>query len=1062
MLNTDTRWFTNEPEQTLIDRLSIKLKKDVQFFDVLVGYFRVTGFYNIFQSLEDVEKFRILVGLGVDRNTVEFINQSNEKTEIMDLSIDGQKNILKQTLDKEFANSEDSKDVEDGVKTFIEWLKCGKLEMRMYNKRPCHAKVYIMRKDPAKDMETFGSVITGSSNFSASGFEHNIEFNVELKDYPDVKFALDKFEEMWEDGIPVSDDFINEIYTRTWIRDNITPYEIYLKTLYEFFKEKLDSGTDPDITRWLPTGYMKLQYQIDAVLQAKKTLEAYNGVFIADVVGLGKTYICAMLAKALGSTGKKLIICPPTLKDYWEEVLLEFGVAAKVESLGKLDSLVEKMENKNIEYDFIFIDEAHRFRNQNTHGFELLHQICKDKKVILISATPMNNYTNDIEGLLYLFQPKHNSTIMPNHPDLEKYFSNLRGKLNRFEKGTPAYMIQLTKNAEMIRDDILRNVMIRRTRSEISEFYAEDLKRQNLVFPKAGSPIRIVYEFDEDTNEAFQKTITIIKDLKYARYQPLTYLRNTEGLNELMTGQRNVAGFMKAILVKRLESSFYAFRNSLSRFIESYEKFIEMYEKGDVYISKKIDIYDLLDNGDDEKLLRLVSEGFIQQYRKTDFVPAFYDDLEDDLSDLKKLQNYWNRITADPKLEEFLKKLHEDEIMKQNKKKIIFTESKETAEYLYNHLRQYYGDRVVWYSSESEASTKIRIENSFNPQGYKKEKDCYDLLITTDVLSEGVNLHLSNMLINYDLPWNPTRIMQRVGRVNRVGSKFSRIYTFNFFPTAENDRALPLTDRIMSKLQAFNDMLGADAQYLTEKDEVTPQKLFDELNADLDDEDGEGTNPELKYLAIIRKIRDEQPELFNRVKSLPKKSRSARKNPLKEKDSTISFIRRGALKTFFLSDAEETTQLSFMQAVRCFECKPEESQITLGNDFFSFLNKNKSAFDRMLIKDEIVTSEKKNGSGNDASILRTLRAIRSSGQLTDLQESDADIIIDLFEKGEIPAATAKTIASELKKAETNVDAFNCIKTNIPASYIISALHAKIDQNDRVQKEIILSEWLDEA
>ena len=148
--------------------------------------------------------------------------------------------------------------------------------------------------------------------------------------------ALERFEELWQDGIPINQTYIETIEHNTWLRNDITPYEIYLKTLYEFFREEINSDKDELVKNMLPPGYMRLQYQIDAVVQAKKTLQAYNGVFIADVVGLGKTYICAMLAKNLAK-GKKLIICPPVLVNYWEEVLLEFDIAAKVVSLGKLD-----------------------------------------------------------------------------------------------------------------------------------------------------------------------------------------------------------------------------------------------------------------------------------------------------------------------------------------------------------------------------------------------------------------------------------------------------------------------------------------------------------------------------------------------------------------------------------------------------------------------------------------------------------------------------------------------------------------------------------------------------
>ena len=254
---------------------------------------------------------------------------------------------------------------------------------------------------------------------------------------------------------------------------------------------------------------MQLQYQLDAVVEAEKKLEAYGGVFISDVVGLGKTYICAMLAKKV-KKGKKLFICPPVLVDYWQSVLRDFDVAARVESLGKLDKLIEEGID---DYKYVFIDEAHRFRNEDTSSFRLLHEICYGKKVVLVSATPINNYSSDIENQIYLFQPKHNSTIMPYTKNLEGFFRGLRSKLTKKEKGSPEYTEQTRLNSEEIRDKLLRNIMIRRTRREITEFYADDLRRQGLTFPKLGTPEQIVYSFDDKVDEVFNNTMQAIRSL---------------------------------------------------------------------------------------------------------------------------------------------------------------------------------------------------------------------------------------------------------------------------------------------------------------------------------------------------------------------------------------------------------------------------------------------------------------------------------------------------------------------------------------------------------------------
>jgi hypothetical protein len=601
--HNDLTFFTNEPERNLYERFNKILNSNIQFFDILVGYFRTSGFYMLYPAMKNIEKIRILVGLSVDWKTIEIIKQAKGETSIETLSHKEAKEVFSKFLENEFGVSEDTYEVEKGVQTFVEWLKSGKIEMRMYPDASIHAKVYIMRKNLSKVPDQFGSVITGSSNFSMAGLKNNLEFNVELKDSRDVQFALDRFEELWRRSVDISEIYIKTVKNKTWLRDDISPYELYLKTLYEYFKEEINQDKNDMSDELLPEGFMKLQYQLDAVIQAKKILEAHNGVFISDVVGLGKTYICAMLAKSL-KKGKKLVICPPVLVDYWKNVMLEFDVAATVESLGKLDRLIETGVDN---YEYVFVDEAHRFRNQDTESFKLLHQICFNKKVILISATPQNNYSRDIENQIYLFQPKHNSTIIPNIKNLEAFFGRLEAALKKTEKGSPEYLECLRRNSEIIRDKVLRHIMIRRTRKEIVQYYAEDLKKQGLKFPELGMPEKIIYSFDDKIDDVFNKTIGIIKTLDYARYAPLTYLKNADKkYASMMVAQRNMSGFMKSILVKRLESSFYAFKMTLTRFINSYERFIEMCEQGDVYISKKVNVYDLLDNGDDDKLMELV------------------------------------------------------------------------------------------------------------------------------------------------------------------------------------------------------------------------------------------------------------------------------------------------------------------------------------------------------------------------------------------------------------------------------------------------------------------------
>ncbi|MBD3341716.1 MAG: helicase, partial [Candidatus Lokiarchaeota archaeon] len=285
--DTDLTFFTNEPNATLLDRFLDTLKY-VRYFDVLVGYFRTSGFFQLYKSFEKIEKIRILVGLNLDRKAFQIIEKSKSQTSLDFETHVNIKTIYGNELVKEVENSEDDKIVEDGILKFIEYLKKGKIEIKAHPSRNIHAKVYISRYH--EEDRDFGDVITGSSNFSESGFVANREFNVQLKNSIDVKFALEQFEILWNEAVDVSDHCVETVNKRTYLNDTITPYELYLKFLYEYFKEDL-SIDDQLFYKNFPHGFMELKYQEQAVINAKKILDEYGGVFLADVVGLGKTYI---------------------------------------------------------------------------------------------------------------------------------------------------------------------------------------------------------------------------------------------------------------------------------------------------------------------------------------------------------------------------------------------------------------------------------------------------------------------------------------------------------------------------------------------------------------------------------------------------------------------------------------------------------------------------------------------------------------------------------------------------------------------------------------------------
>lgn len=1065
MSNNDLTFFTNEPERNLYDRFAKILNKNTQFFDVLVGYFRASGFYLMQDALEKVEKTRILIGINTDKQIVNMFEEA--QGEIKELSLSNKEAIdeYKKELEKEFEKSDDTEKIENGVNKFVSLIKEGKLEIRIYTNQPIHAKIYVMRD--FKDSPDFGRVITGSSNFSKSGLVNNLEFNVELKNSADVQFALEKFEELWKESVEINQECVDTIENKTWIKSDITPYEMYVKFLYEYFKEEINDDlidSNKDSSKFYPDGFVPLQYQKDAVIQAKRILEKHNGIFISDVVGLGKTYICAMLGQELD--GRSLFLCPPVLVDYWDRVLSDFGVRGyKVESEGKLDKIIEEGSEK---YKYVFVDESHRFRNAETEQYRQLHEICVGKKVILISATPQNNYNTDIANQLYLFQSKNKSTIV-NARNLELFFDNLRKQVKQYEKNTDEYKQAIKETSEAIRDKVLREVMIRRTRTEIQETYADDLKKQGLKFPKVSDPRKLIYKFSEDTEGVFETTIKKITELNYSRYKPLTYVKEsklTPSQRTLLTGQTNMGGFMKGILVKRLENSKYAFEMTLNRFIDSYNEFIKMYkETGVIWISKKLNVTELLDSDDLEKLEQAVKNEDAFKFEVKDFNSEFIIDLEKDLAILQNLKYIWNTVKTDDKLEYFIDELKINKDLKHNKL-IIFTESKETAEYLRDNIQDRLKENVLMFSGSMPDSIRTSIRANFDPNYNKdRQRNDYRILVTTDVLAEGMNLHRSNVIINYDLPWNPTKIMQRVGRINRVGTKYDEIFVYNFFPTSKSNEQMSLEENIITKMQMFHDILGEDSKFLTEDEEVTTHELFKRMTTKIEDEDTE-ISSELSYLKAIRDIRDKDKELFDKVKNYPKKIKIGRKKE-EDTDGLVTFFRKGYLKKFYISNSEETKELTFEQAIDYVKATKTERSAKIRNDYYDLLKSNKIAFEESEKEENSndTMSVNKRGSSNAKNIIKILKeCLKIDSMFTDIEIDNINKIINLLENGELPVRIVKDGNKAIKKI-TGINEiakfYKEFEQMIPKVYLEQ--ETKVEQNNKKisknEKEIILSEYL---
>jgi superfamily II DNA/RNA helicase len=1058
---SDLTFLTNESGRKLSDRLNDLLARSRRF-DCLVGYFYVSGFDLIRQALEPCEKIRILIGLGTEREVYEGLQQGNGGPALnFQPHAETVKSFKRIVLDQ-LEQADETVDVESAIEQLVRWCQEGKVELRAYDRASIHAKVYIFTFD--KSQINKGHVITGSSNLSARGLHENLEFNVELKDSRDYDFASEKFEELWHESVDVTREFVRTIGEESHLAQ-FSPYQLYLKFLYEYFHTELNQPRELD-QEYQPDGFVRFQYQHDAVLTAKRIVEEFNGVFLADVVGLGKTYMAAMLAREL--EGRSLVIAPPALVDRnnpgaWPNVFNDFGVRGfHAESVGKLDQILKLDLRK---FKNIFIDEAHRFRNEDNETYAKLHRICRRKRVILVTATPFNNRPNDLLSQLKLFQPSRRSTL-PHLPNLDSFFAGLNKRLRPLDRvnDRETYIRVMRENAREVRERILKFLMVRRTRSEIISFYEMDLRRQNLKFPEVEAPQSEFYELSESENEIFTRTIErITKQITYARYRPLTYLPEETLDQNVTAAQFNLAGFMKVLLVKRLESSFEAFRRTLGRFIEAYDKFIRAYEGGYVYVSKKRTalIFELIEAGDLDTIEQLIESEEAERYDATVFKKEFVRDLKNDLTVLRDVREDWTRIHRDPKWEKLKSRIESDPTL-HNSKVLLFSESKETGEYLCRRMADELNEQPLFFSGSSDKSVREEVINNFDAR-VRHPKDAHRILITTDTLAEGVSLHRSNVVINYDIPWNPTRMMQRVGRINRVDTTFDRIFTYNFFPSKEGNDEIGLRESAEAKIEAFIEMLGTDARLLTENEEIKSFNLFALMTSKetLTGEPVDEEESELKYLRVIRDIQDNQKDLFALINNLPRKARAARElSPYK--NSLLTYFRLGQLDKFYLATttAPEAEELDFLAAAKILDSNSLDKK-RVGSEFFALLRKNQSELNKSLQADNEATHAAASNRETATKLLRRLHTVKFDDMkdFTDTEELFWQDVIQSLRDG---AIAKKTITNTWRSVERVCDArgiLESLKRNIPMNEILAEDGASVFPRELKLRQVILSEYL---
>jgi len=1008
-------FITNQKTRSLKKRLE-QLIEHSQELKFLVGFFYFSGWQQLFKSIQKQENLiiKVLVGLEVDRKLgkifeIASTEESNSREDTADHFFASLSNALNNDL-------LDNESFYEQVDFFLELLESNRLIIKK-TAEPNHAKLYLFKiKDELKDL-TESRFITGSSNLTRAGILEQNEFNVEISDYGTDE-AEKYFDELWSTAVEITENPDRKKYLLDLIKNKsqaatISPFEAYclvLKTYIDLMEQKI---VKPQVIRLLEkNGYKKYSYQLDAINQAVTVIENYNGVIIADVVGLGKSIISGLIAKHLSRRG--MIICPPGLignneaKSGWRKYKNDFELYDwEIWSSGNLEGASNYLSQYGDDVEVILIDEAHRFRNQDTENYEFLSNICRNRIAILLTATPFNNSPADIFSMLKLFIiPGKSSITLDNN--LESRFSHYESTFRRlsfisknYKSKNPKKRKKAESNYQTLFGDlpinlanvhertkylaneirkVLEPVLIRRNRidlktdpvysQEVTELSEMEENPRELFFELSKEQSKL---YDEIVNEYFGEEGRFTG----AIYQPFMYEKRKAIMSEKLDAegnrafqqQSNLFDFMRRLVVKRFESSFGAFQKSISNFERIHEcvlKFIE--NSGGKYILDRKLVEKVFEADPEE--IDIALEEFAKKLteKKTPKNERIYiisdfdlekEFIKDIKSDLKLMEEIKGRIKSlsltenDPKLDNLLteiqKILDEKSLPKEPiRKVVIFTEYVDTVKHVLPLLEKRFPEKVLYCDGGISAKKSDDLLYNFDASAEEKDqKDEFQILLTSDKLSEGINLNRAGAIINYDIPWNPTRVIQRVGRINRIGKKvFENLRIYNFFPTETGADIIKSRMIAGQKMFLIHNTLGEDAKIFDIDEQPTAADLYSRVNRNPEEEETESVLTKVRREYF--EIRDNHPDIIARISDLPSRVKTAK---AAEEDQLFVFRKKG-LQFFIQSifntreDEIKVNSLSLEDVLDSIRCIPEEPRLKIGENFWRSYETIKSHLDK--------------------------------------------------------------------------------------------------------------------
>lgn len=1086
--------FIDNRNQTMLDALKNALETSDRV-DICVGYFYFSGFQLLAEELKD-KKVRILVGKELDASCIpEIVKYSRTQEVSLDKyglrrpsnsRLQMRQNYLDALVG--FVNDSDTFDSPEnelGFEMFIAKLLDGSLEIRK-TIDDYHGKFYVLhnRSELSHNGDFPGTVFHGSSNFTYRGLAGQDELNDVSRSIVQFNDAMQIFDDLWDGSKSISivdsstaHEFIDDLKQKLWIYQAPSPYNMYLRVLAEIYGTS-ESDDELKTPNQITDGkFLDFQYQTDAIKFGIERINKLDGVIVSDVVGLGKSIIAASIAYNLDMD--TLIIAPPHLIQQWEEYKFEFRVRGpRVLSSGNIKTAYESYSDSRKPL-LIIIDEAHRFRNEDTNDYKMLHQICRsnpDNKVILLTATPFNNSPKDVFALIKLFQTPGQSTIRSidnlslRFRELIKRYMVLRKNLRTISK------TNLEKETSEIAEEqrrYLEPVVIRRSRLDLQYVsrYRKDLEAQEIRFPEIVGPELLDYDLGENVSlylDTLEKISNPDKEnsFKGARYKPATYITNRDAFLEkfgkdvdnldLTNAQTNLADFMRKLLVMRFESSRDAFRISLERMIRNNELILTWWHDLKVVpIMKKGSLPDPLDysmedgevNDDLEDRLQVLraQKGLIEVPR--DWMDeTFRTDVEADTNLLRKIHESWFRgeTLRDPKIvriEEVVNELlHENP----DRKIVIFSSYADTVNYLTSELAKSGLHNVLNYTSAdaSNENRKVLLSNFDASYPVDRQKNDYSVLVCTDALSEGVNLNRAGVIINFDIPYNPTRVIQRIGRINRINRlMFDELHIYNCFPTVVGEQETRIKSISTLKIGLINNVIGSDSRTLTPDEDV--QSFFKDEFART-----EGSKEELSWDAIHMEAFERaksNSSLMEEINRIPRRTRIARASKGEGQKQAVIFSRKGANTIFVLAEkGREGQLLSTQVGLSYFQADEDEEGTEPTRDFPNLFE---LAWNKLSERHPLPEIR---GRRSDAT--KVLEALRLSFPPADTYCSDLIKVISKYD--DVSEGALKDITQvDLSNLE---DCFNSVKKIVPESFIRNVLE-RIQRMEDDAEIVLLAE-----